>query len=270
MPIRSALPVFFLTACIGGVMAEEAQPPVREPDPTAAIVAEGVYRYHQRDLDAFVALAKRHNGNQLTRAEEDQIRHALVAAFPAREALNQALVLLPASLTSVARDRLVLDLLDYQADPVPPQALRPAAPAEVTPVTAGEPAVMGNPATTPATTPASNPTTPAATPILVRLPQLVLPRNLDGVGDRTMTIGIAFSFTSDQVAKKLEDQSPLIQDAILGYLHGLAPAEFAQPNQIDLKAGIDAAIRAKVPTFPANAILIPELDVAEGRPATGK
>jgi hypothetical protein len=51
----------------------------------------------------------------------------------------------------------------------------------------------------------------------------------------------------------------LVQDAILSYVQALPPAQFAEPNQLTLKDGITAAIIAKVPEFPPDAVLIPEL-----------
>jgi len=225
-----------------GLMAEEATPAPAAPDPTAAIVAEGQFRYRQRDLDAFLAIARRHAGNKLSRVEEDQIRQAMIAAFTARESLVQALALLPSNLSPQARDQLALDLLDFQGEPLPPQPLRPPT------------------AATTSATPAPT-TAPSAGPILVRLPQLALPRTLEGIGPRTLLLGLAFSFADEATATALQEQAPVIQDAILGYLHGLPPAEFAQPSQPALKEGLETAIRAKLPNFPANAVLVPELEV---------
>lgn len=253
-----------------GAAEGEAPVTVASPDPTAAVVAEGAFLYRQRDLDAFLAIARRHNGNKLARAEEDQIRNALIAAFTAREALVRALSTLPASLDGPARDRLVLDLLDFQGEPLPSRPLTPenAAPAPIpdaTTAAAPQPATPG--ATTPATSEApaagATPTGAAAGPVIVRLPQLVLPRTFPDLGKRTLTMSLAFTFTDGALAERLKDQAPLIQDAILTYLHGLDADAFTKPSQPALKSGIDAAIRAKVPTFPADAVLIPELEAGE-------
>lgn len=246
-----------LTPCIGallltaGLLAEDAAVAPSAPDPTAAIVAEGQFRYRQRDLDTFLAIARRHAGNKLSRVEEDQIRQAVIAAFTTREALLQALALLPSQLPAAARDQLVLDLLDFQGEPLPPQPLRPVAPPS-------EPSPVAPPATESTTAAAQ---AAVGTPILVRLPQLSLPRTLEGIGQRTMLLGLAFSFSDEATATALQEQSPLIQDAILGYLHRLPPGEFAQPSQPALKAGIEAAIRSILPNFPEQSVLIPELEV---------
>jgi hypothetical protein len=45
-------------------------------------------------------------------------------------------------------------------------------------------------------------------------------------------------------------------------VQALPPNQFAEPNQLTLKDGITAAIIAKVPEFPPDAVLIPELDTS--------
>lgn len=257
-----------LTLGLGLLVAAEGEAPVPtpSPDPSAAVVAEGTFLYRQRDLDAFLAIARRHNGRKLSRAEEDQVRQALIVAFTAREDLARALTALPASLDGPARDRLVLDLLDFQGEPIPPRPLTPenAAPAQepAAPAT-GTPAPAPVPEAKPATAgdaPAGTVAPDPASPVIVRLPQLVLPRTFPDLGKRTLTLSLAFTFTDGALAERLQNQAPLIQDAILTYLHGLDADAFTKPSQPALKAGIDAAIRAKVPTFPADAVLIPELE----------
>jgi len=253
---------------IGVTPAGAAEP--GGPDPTAAIVAESSnFRYRQRDLDALVAIAHRHAGTTLNRHEEDQLRTAVLSALTVRESLREVLALLPSSLTPQARDQLTLDLLDFEGEAVPPASTRPPA---LTPQNPNAPdAVPADAAATPVTAaateaPAATPA-PASTsgdPILVRLPQLALPRTFPGIGKRTLVLGLAFNFSNEATATALQEQAPIIQDAILGYLHGLPVEAFTQPSQPALKQGIDAAIRSKIPTFPVDAVLIPELDVTGG------
>lgn len=212
------------------------------PDPTAAVVAEGTFLYRQRDLDALMLVAARHTRQKLARADEDQLRQVLIQALTAREALLASLAGLPTAITGKARDALILDLLDYQADRA---ALTPIAP----PATAA---------------PADAATVPAATeagPVLVRLPNLSMTRTLPGLGKRQLVLGIALYFSDAAIGKALENRAPLVQDAILGHLNALPDRDFAEPNQLTLKEGLIAAVKSKVPEFPADGILIPQLEV---------
>lgn len=256
---------------------DAAKPPVADPaapttaptaaapvevDPTIAIVAEGQFVYFQRDLDAFLAIAKRHNNNNLSRAEEDQLRRSFMVAFTAREPLLQAIAAMPQSLPANVRDQIVLDLLDFQADPMPPKPLTPTNAAPQGDVAAATP--QAGPAAVAAVAALA---APAAGPTLVRLPPLRLARSFTGKkGEQVLNLGLAFSFSDPALVTSLETQSPRIQDAILGYLHSLSFDEFTMPNQPAMKAGLEKAIQAQVPTFPTGAILIPELD-NEGAPA---
>lgn len=239
-----------LSLLVAGLVGETAPvAPAPSPDPTAAVVAEGQFLYRQRDLDALVLIAQRHTRQKLSRLEEDQLRQALIAGLPAREPLLEIAERLPASLTGKARDQFLLDLLDYEAERVPP---KPITPGDVPPASAAAP----QPA----------PATTSSGPVLVRLPDLVLNRQLDGIGKRQLTLGLAFSFADAAVSKTFEAKAAILQDAILGYLHGLPANEFAEPNQITLKAGLTKAIQSKLADFPADAVLIPQLDV--GAPET--
>lgn len=225
-------------------LASAAEPAATEPkpaapDPTAAVVAEGRFLYRQRDLDALVLIAQRYTKQKLSRLEEDQLRQTLIAALPARESLFTTLDRLPAALSGKARDQFILDLIDYQAEKAPPKPLVP-----------------GEPAPAPSAVPA-----PAGGPVLVRLPDLVLARQIEGIGRRQLSLGLALNFTDAAQNKAFEAKAAILQDAILGYLHGLPGAEFAEPNQVALKAGLTKAIQAKLPEFPVDAVLIPQLDV---------
>ena len=95
-----------------------------EPDPSAAVVASGSQVYRLRDVDALLAIARRHAGKEPI--DEARLRAAIVTALTAREPFLSALVALP--LHGPARDRFVLDLLDYQGEPLagtPPEASAP-------------------------------------------------------------------------------------------------------------------------------------------------
>jgi flagellar basal body-associated protein FliL len=213
--------------------------PAPAPDPTAAVVAEGRFVYRQRDLDALLLIAKRHAKNKLSDNEQEVVRLALVRLLTTREAFADALSALPPSYPVKARDALVLDLLDYQAEP----ASRPAAP-EVK-------------------------DTPAAAvkdPVLVRLPPLTLHRAVKGQ-KRQLTLGLALHFRDPDLAKKLEPRAPLVQDAILAFAQKLSDAQITDPDQGFIKDGLIKAVQAKLPEFPADGILIPQLDT--GDTATG-
>ena len=212
------------------------------PDPTAAVIAEGVYLYRQRDLDALMLVAARHHRQKLSRVDEDQVRQALIQALTAREALLAALTVLPTAITDKARDALVLDLLDYQADRAPLKSKAPTA----APVDAAAPAA-----------PAAN----DDGPVLVRLPNLTMTRTIAGQGKRQLVLGIALYFSDPAIGKALENRAPLVQDAILGHLNALPDRDFAEPNQLTLKEGLTAAVKSKVPEFPGDGILIPQLEV---------
>ena len=211
------------------------------PDPTAAVVAEGTFVYRQRDLDALMLVAARHTRQKLARADEDQLRQVLIQALTAREALLASLAGLPTAITGKARDALILDLLDYQADRA---ALTPTAPpASAAPADAGGATEAG--------------------PLLVRLPNLSMTRTLAGLGKRQLVLGIALYFSDAAIGKALESRAPLVQDAILGHLNALPDRDFAEPNQLTLKEGLIAAVKSKVPEFPADGILIPQLEVVD-------
>jgi flagellar basal body-associated protein FliL len=238
--------LFCLVLLASGLVAAEPPAPAEKapsPDPTAAVVADGRFIYRQRDLDALVLIAQRYAKQKLSRTEEEQVRQVLIGALPGREALIDACAGLPASLAGKARDQFLLDLLDYQAEKAPPKALTPGEP---------QPAA-------PAAAPAQP---PAAGPVLVRLPDLVLNRQLEGLGRRQLTIGLALNFADGAQNRLFEAKAAILQDAVLGYLHGLSAAEFADPNQVALKAGLTKAIQAKLPEFPSDAVLIPQLDVS--------
>ncbi|HEX3134588.1 MAG TPA: flagellar basal body-associated FliL family protein [Planctomycetota bacterium] len=196
-------------------------------------------------------IAARHAKVKFARFEEDRLRDALTTALLAREPLMDALAALPGGFSEAEREALVLDLLDYQAEP----AKSPTTPAPANDPPAGGAAPASPPGANAAVTPATN----DKGPLLIRLPQLTLSRSLPGVGKRTLSLTIALFFRDPLLAQKLQDRAPLVQDAILSYVQALPPAQFAEPNQLTLKDGITAAIIAKVPEFPPDAVLIPEL-----------
>jgi len=237
--IRSSSLCTLLAAVLSAAEpAVDAPKPVM-PDPTAAVVAEGRFIYRQRDLDALVLIAQRYSKQKLSRLEEDQLRQIVIAALIARETTLAALDHLPAALSGKARDQFTLDLLNYQAEKAPIKALVP-------------------------TDPAPNPAAPAPVvsgPVLVRLPDLVLSRQIEGVGKRQLTLGLALSFADAAQNKAFEAKAAILQDAVLGYMHGIPGSESADPNQNTLKSGLTKAIQAKLPDFPGDAILIPQLEV---------
>jgi flagellar basal body-associated protein FliL len=230
-----------------------------QPDPTAAIVAEGKYLYRQRDVDALMLIATRHAKMKLSKQDEEIMRQAIVNLFIAREPLQDAIAQLPAALSNSARDMLILDILDYQAELVKntPGASNNSATQTPTPHHETAP-ITTAPNTNPQTAPANTGS------LLIRLPPLRVARTLPALGKRTLNLTIALFFTDRALADKLQERAPVIQDAILSFVQALPPAQFAEPNQLTLKDGITAAIIAKVPEFPANAVLIPEMDAGAG------
>lgn len=236
--------------------APAASAPATAPpriDPTSAVVAEGrFFIYRQRDLDALVLIAQRHAKGKLGKNDEERLRQALLHALTARESFQEALAAMP--LTGKAREDLALDLLDYQAEPNPKAtAPPPAAPGS------------GDKPTAPAAAPA-----PETGPVLVRLPPLTLVRTLETLGKRQLTLGLALNLQTAALAKNLEAKAPLIQDAILTYIQRLPAAQFAEPDQVALKDGLTKAIIGKVPEFPVDGILIPQLDAGLPDAPAGK
>jgi hypothetical protein len=220
--------------------------PSVQPNVTAAIVAEGRYIYRQRDVDALVQIASRHTKLRFTKVEEDILRQAIIAMLISREPLQDAITHLPPGFSGTNRDLFILDVLDYEGEPS--KATIP-------------PAANAAPNATQNTSPSPSPE--ARSSLLIRLPSLQLSRTLPELGKRHLSMTIALSFSNRELAEKLQDRAPVIQDAILSYVQGLPPALFAEPNQLVLKDGITAAIVAKVPEFPTDAVLIPEIDTAE-------
>ena len=225
-------------------------------DPTAAVVAEGRFIYRQRDLDALMLIAQRHAKGKLGKNDEERLRQVLLHAMTAREGMVEALAALP--LTGKAREDFALDLLDYQAEP----NTRAAQPPPAAPSAGDKPAAPS--------TAAATALTPDAGPVLIRLPPLTLVRTLDGLGKRQLTLGIALNLQNATLAKNLEAKAPLIQDAILTYVQRLPAAQFAEPDQVVLKDGLTKAVLGKVPEFPVDGILIPQLDAGLPDATPGK
>jgi hypothetical protein len=223
-------------------------------DPTAAVVAEGHFTYRQRDLDTLLLIAQRYARGKLSKADEERLRPILLQALTAREALIDLLGGLPASLAGKGRDSFVLDLLAYQAEPA---TLRPPGSAPT-----GGPAAPAGTAQSSPSAPAPGPALADGGAVLVRLPALSLTRTLEGIGRRQLVLGLALYFRDAALAKALEAKAPLIQDAILGYVQHLPPAQFAEPDQLRLKDGLIKAVTARVAEFPSDGILIPQLDAS--------
>lgn len=231
--------------CSAALAAGDAAPAPAAPasDPAQAVVAEGACTYRQRDLDALLLVALRHarakefsaDGKAVVigNGEADQIRQTIIQAMTAREAFAAALAGLPERVAPAARDAIALDLLAYQAEANPR-----AAPA------AGAPAVV------------------RAGPVLVRLPPFTITRAIDGQGRRQLTLGLALAFADAATAQAMEAQAPLIQDIVLGALRGMGPELFVDPEHAQVKARLTDAIRSKLPTFPADGLLIPQLETA--------
>ena len=222
-----------------------------QPDPTAAIVAEGKYVYRQRDLDALMLIAVRHAKTRFSKIDDQHLREVLTNALLAREPFLDALTTLPAGFSGPERDALILDLLDYQAEPAKGLAVTNEAPASET-TSAGLPGAGAGAGA------------PDAGPMLIRLPMLHLTRSLPSVGKRQLNLTIALFFRDPALAQKLQTRAPLVQDAILSHVQGLSAAQFIEPNQLTLKDGITAAIIARIPDFPPDAVLIPEMDASAG------
>lgn len=218
-----------------------------QPDPTAAIVAEGKYVYRQRDLDSLMLIAVRHAKTRFSKIDDQHLREVLTNALLAREPFLDALTTLPAGFSGPERDALILDLLDYQAEPAKGLAITKEAPASET---------------TSAGLPGAGAGAPDAGPMLIRLPMLHLTRSLPSVGKRQLNLTIALFFRDPALAQKFQTRAPLVQDAILSHVQGLSAAQFIEPNQLTLKDGITAAIIAKIPDFPPDAVLIPEMDAS--------
>lgn len=201
-------------------------------DPSASVVAEGAFRYRARDVDALVLISKRLAKKRMSTTHEDALRQVLVRALPAREGLLSALDGLP--LEGAARDALILDLLAYQAEPIP----------------AG--AASGT----------SAPVTPLTGPVLVSLPALPVTRVIGGT-TKTLTIGLALMFPDQATADRLSGQAPVLQDALLGAAQALPDAQLTTPSQAEIRQAFMTAIKARVPEFPADGLLVPRLEVGE-------
>ncbi len=237
--------LLFCVLIAAGLAAGEAAPvaPPANPDPSLSVIAEGMSLYRQRDLDALLLVAMRHarspafaadgKATPVSSSDEAQVRQVLIQALTAREALVAALAGLPSAVTPAARDAIARDLLAFQAE-ANPRAAQAAAPAGTAPVVSG--------------------------PVLVRLPPATMTRLVEGSGRRQLTIALALAFPDAAAAKALEPQAPLIQDAVLGALRGMGPGIFVDPDHAAIKDALITAIRAKVPSFPADGLLIPQLE----------
>jgi flagellar basal body-associated protein FliL len=236
------IPLCCLASACTVVLAggEAAVPAQGQPqDPAQAVIAEGQAVYRQRDLDALLLVALRHararefaaDGKPplISRSDEERIRQVVIQALTAREAFAAVLGALPEQVPPAARDAIALDLLAWKAEP--------------------------NPAATPPAAAA-----PQAGPALVRLPPFTITRAIDGQGRRQLTLGLALAFADAATAQALEARAPLIQDAVLGALRGLGPSIFLDPDHAELKRTLSEAVRAKIPEFPVDGLLIPQLE----------
>jgi len=246
----------------------QAPLPTSQADPTAMIVAEGREIYRRRDLDALELIAARYHHGAFTPADEDQLRHALARILVAREPLLASLKGLPPSVAAgKAGEAYLLDLLDYHTAAGPSAELVPD-PTQTPPgIVTGQgaellPAPSQMPvATEPVPARAATATAPASdAPVLVELPPLVVVRTLPDQVKRSLQLQITLRFADQATSQRIGAQAPIIRDAILGYLDGLANADFLEPKQQNLKQGITAAISSQIPGFPANAVLIPQVD----------
>ncbi len=223
-------------ACLAALGAGESV-----QDPALTVVAEGQSVYRQRDLDGLLLVALRHARTRefapdgkaplITKSDEERFRQVIIQALTAREALIAALAGLPAQVPPAARDAIALDLLSWQGGEANPKAAAP-----------GQPAA------------------PVAGPALVRLPPFTITRAIDGQGRRQLTLGLALAFGDTAAAQALEARAPVIQDAVLGALRGLGAEIFIDPDHAQLKQKLGEAIRAKIPDFPADGLLIPQLE----------
>ena len=109
-------------------------------------------------------------------------------------------------------------------------------------------------------TPAVPATQQVSGPVIVRLPPFTISRTIAGSGRRQLTIGLAVAFADAAQAKAIEAQAPLMQDAVLGSMRGVDPSMFVDPDQAELKRRLTDAIRAKIPAFPADGLLVPQLE----------
>ena len=198
-------------ALTGLVLLGTAPLAAADEDPQAQVLAEGAQRYRQRDIDSLLLIARRHLGRPFQGAEEQALRASLLAMLLAREQLLAEAAKLPPAYTAAQRDRLLLDVLDYQADPgtgVPGggAAGAPAAPA------------------------------PSA---MLELPAIDMqrPKAADGAMAR-LQAKVALAVPSE-AADDMRQKLLLVQDAVLAHLHGLDRAVFAS---LDLE-GTRSAIR---------------------------
>ena len=95
---------------------------------------------------------------------------------------------------------------------------------------------------------------------LVRLPPFVITRAVEGLGRRQLTVGLALAFNDATQAKAMEAQAPVIQDAVLGALRALPGPAFSEPDHMAVKRLLSEALRARIPGFPVEGLLIPQLE----------
>ncbi len=230
--MRTAL-ILILPCALAAGDAATAAPVV---DPTAAVVADGRFTYRQRDVDALVAVARRHAGRGWQSGDDAATARTLAGALPAREAFVAALAGLPSSLAGAGRDAFVLDLLAYEADPS-----------------------VNAPAPAPAPTAAAPTAAAAAGPVIVRLPQPTLRRTI-ATSSRTLTVGVALLFPDQATADRFQNRVEVFQDALIGALGALPDSQFQTPDHASLKDQVERAFRQRIPDLPPGAVLIPALE----------
>lgn len=201
-------------------------------DPSTAVVAEGAYRYRQRDLDALVLIARRYLGRPFQGGEEAATRDAVRRLLVAREAFARERQHLPEAFTASQRDRLTLDILDYVAERNPGHV--PGS----TPTLRPDPGAVANGA--------------SATQLLT-IPSITLRRSF---GSSSWNLNLDLSVLADGSDETL---IPLLQDALLTWLHDIDQNAFTGLTPKTCKQGAAKAL-ADLP-LTIRKVLVTAIDV---------
>lgn len=225
-PLTAAFVAGWLAA---GHAADSAEAPAESAsaDPTATIIARGALDYQQRHVDALVSLAERHRGEPFDEAERAAVGRILANALVSREALLHDLADLGISFADgPARDRLILDLLDFRRQEVERSA----------PVSTTDPVVVELPPIRQAFQASSN--------------------HPDGV----LILNLALRFADRGESRRFDDQVPVIQDAALNWITSLSGDDLTTPNPAAIKAALNAIASAAIPDLAQPPFLVTNVE----------
>jgi len=205
-----------------GESAEAVAAQLPEANPADTLLAETDYRYRVADVEALTTVAERHLDERLSDEQRQQLARHILELLLARESFLAALERLPASVDPRARDKIALDLLDYQA--------------EAASNGDGEQSNDDRAKTETETSPERATRDSEADGRLIELPELRVTLGRSDGDALQLRLGLAIRLHAGTAPAQA-----LLRDAVIGRLHELADS-LQQPQHDALKRELSEAI----------------------------